>query len=111
MSEHSKWKVALVLWISKKCGLKKRAAFQGKIRIDKSACDGCGVCVKKCPKNVFILKDISDEEIADLSFMGKLKVRFRRKKSYVNDYNLCISCKLCERSCHKFAIQVGEKIE
>jgi formate hydrogenlyase subunit 6/NADH:ubiquinone oxidoreductase subunit I len=87
--------------------LTEQPAFHGEIRINKMACDGCGVCVAVCPNNVLTLKDISDEEIAALSFIGKLYVRMKgRTKSYVNDSSACIACSLCARKCHERAIKV-----
>jgi NAD-dependent dihydropyrimidine dehydrogenase PreA subunit len=88
----------------------KQSAFPAEIRINKLACDGCGVCIAICPNNVLVLKDISDEEIAALSFMGKLYVRLKgNTKSYVNDPNSCIACRLCEKKCHERAIRVRKK--
>jgi NAD-dependent dihydropyrimidine dehydrogenase PreA subunit len=90
--------------------VKKHPAFLGEIRINKLSCDGCGVCVSSCPNNVLMLKDLSDAEMAVLSFLAKLMIRFKgRRKSYVNDYQSCIACGLCEKSCHERAIRVGER--
>ncbi len=90
----------------------KQTAMAGEVIIDKSSCDGCGVCVNNCPNKVLILKDISDKELTDLSFKGKLKVAFKgKKKAYVCHLDSCIFCGLCEKNCHEFAIQVGNSVK
>ncbi|MDR3252581.1 MAG: 4Fe-4S dicluster domain-containing protein [Tannerella sp.] len=89
---------------------KEQPAFPVEIRINKLACDGCGACATICPNSVLVLKDISDEEIAALSFMGRLYVRLKGKtKSYVSDPDSCIACRRCEKICHERAIRVGRK--
>jgi NAD-dependent dihydropyrimidine dehydrogenase PreA subunit len=83
----------------------KRTVSAGEIIINKSSCDGCGVCVDTCPNNVISLKDLSEFEIAGLSFKGRIKVKIKgKRKAYVNNLKSCTSCRLCENSCHEFAI-------
>ena len=86
-----------------------RIALAGEIRINTSSCDGCGKCVDICPNKVISLRDLSDAEIAELPFKGRVKVLFKgRRKAYVQNINACISCRLCEKNCHESAIQVGD---
>jgi len=85
-----------------------RIALAGEIKIDKSSCDGCGKCAVICPNKVISLQDLSDSEMSELSFKGKVKVLFKgRRKAYVQHLNACTSCRLCEKNCHESAIQVG----
>jgi ferredoxin len=77
------------------------------IQINKSSCEGCGKCVEACSQKVLILKEISDEELKNLSLKGRLKTRFKgRLKSSVNIYNACIQCKTCEKICRERAIKI-----
>ena len=86
-----------------------RIALAGEICINTSSCDGCGKCVFICPNKVISLKDLSDSEIAELPFKGRVKVIFKgKRKAYVQNIDACISCRLCEKNCHESAIQVGD---
>lgn len=77
----------------------------GKIVIDESSCDGCGSCLETCPHSALTLKILSEEEIQNLSFKGRLKVKIKgNKKAYVSNYDLCTACGLCIKQCHEFAI-------
>jgi len=54
--------------------------------INRDWCEGCGICVQLCPKNVLEL----DEE----------------DKAFAVRPEDCICCKLCELRCPDFAIEV-----
>ncbi|WZL74936.1 4Fe-4S binding protein [Clostridiaceae bacterium 35-E11] len=56
------------------------------VKIKKSWCKGCGICVEFCPKNVLALKD---------------------DKIEIVDIDKCIKCGLCELRCPDFAIYLG----
>ena len=85
-----------------------RIALAGEICINTSSSDGCGKCVFICSNKVISLKDLSDSEIAELPFKGRVKVIFKgKRKAYVQNIDACISCRLCEKNCHESAIQVG----
>lgn len=76
----------------------------GKIVVDESSCDGCGSCIETCPHSALALKTLSEEEIQNLSFKGRLKVKIKgNKKAYLN-YDLCTTCGLCMKQCHEFAV-------
>jgi 4Fe-4S ferredoxin len=70
-------------------------------------CEGKGPCIEVCPYQVFEMKPISDEEYAQLNFMGKLKtVVHGRGKAFVIHPELCHSCGLCVTACPEKAIQL-----
>lgn len=56
------------------------------ITINRTWCKKCGICVSFCPKNVF-------EFDSD-------------KNPVAVNADKCIGCKLCEKRCPDFAIQV-----
>lgn len=75
------------------------------IRVNPSACDGCGTCVESCPSGVFALREITEDERKNLSFPGKVKVRVKGKvKSFISNHEDCVACGLCVNHCHERAI-------
>ena len=75
------------------------------IRVNPNACDGCGICADNCPQNVFVLREITEDERRSLSCTGKIKVRVKGKvKSFINNYEDCVSCGICVNRCHERAI-------
>ena len=77
------------------------------IRVNPSFCDGCGACVECCPRAVFSLREITEEERKSLSLPGKIKVRVKGKvKSFVTNSEDCITCGLCVNKCHEKAISL-----
>jgi len=72
--DHAKWQPGLAAY-----------KYMPKIVIDESKCNGCGVCVQNCPRNVLEIKD------------GKVTV------SKLLDCNLC---RYCEIVCPTKAIRV-----
>ncbi|QZT37079.1 4Fe-4S binding protein [Halosquirtibacter xylanolyticus] len=76
----------------------------GILTIDQNSCDGCGVCVQKCPFDAMTIIELSREQIEQLSFKGRLKVRIKgANKAFVDDH-LCTVCGACMKTCHEFAI-------
>lgn len=73
--EHAKWQTV------SGAGYK----YYPEIKINKNKCDGCGECVKLCPKNVLTLKD---------------------KKVEIKNIEECSLCKSCEEICPSGAIKV-----
>lgn len=77
----------------------------GKIVVNENSCDGCGHCVSVCPKGTLALKSLSKEEVKQMSFKGRLKVRIKgNEKAYVQNYDTCTTCNLCLKQCHEMAI-------
>lgn len=76
----------------------------GIVVVDESSCDACMKCVEICPKSAISIITLSDEEVKNLSFMGRFKVRIKGKdKAHIN-MDLCVACGLCMKECHEFAI-------
>ena len=74
-----------------------------------NACDGCGQCAIICPTQVFEMDELTTQEIGELSFLGRLKVRIKGNlKSHVTSPDACIACGKCMRSCHEHAITVRD---
>ncbi len=77
------------------------------LNINPNACDGCGVCIDICPAQVFEMVELSKEEINELSFFGRLKVRIKGNvKSQVVHPESCIECGKCVSACHERAISL-----
>ena len=61
-----------------------------RIELDEDKCEGCGICVEKCPVEMYVLKD------------GKsIIVR--------NPQEDCELCRMCESECPQEAIRVIEE--
>jgi NAD-dependent dihydropyrimidine dehydrogenase PreA subunit len=73
--------------------------------IDRSRCEGKGVCVEVCPYDVFEVARISDADFAALSFLGRLKSRAHgRKTAMTPREDQCRACGLCVAKCPERAI-------
>jgi 2-oxoglutarate ferredoxin oxidoreductase subunit delta len=64
------------------------------VYVDKNLCKGCGLCVSRCPRNVF---EISSE-VNRKGFPVAAPVRAED----------CVGCGLCERTCPDLAVAVGD---
>lgn len=81
----------------------------GIVIIDEVSCDGCRDCIEACPHSAIDMKTLSDEEIKNLPYKGRLKVKIKGSaKAYINQ-NLCTACGLCMKKCHEFAIHKVKK--
>lgn len=67
---------------------KKKKSFD--VRVDKTRCKGCGICVALCPKQVLELE------------YPEVKCRVARLQD-------CIGCLMCEMHCPDFAIGCNAK--
>lgn len=76
--------------------------------VNSNACDGCGMCSSICPEQVFEMKELTKQEVSELSFFGRLKVRIKGNvKSEVVNADACVACGKC-LSCHEHAITVAK---
>jgi ferredoxin len=79
-----------------------------KASINRKKCDGCTACIKKCPKEILILTELSDDEIAQLSFGERLTVRWKgRMRAFMQSPELCTGCGVCKKCCHLRAITMN----
>lgn len=77
----------------------------GVVTVNQSSCDGCGSCVEVCPQSAIQLITLSENEVKELPFKDRLKVKLKgNKKSQINT-DLCTVCGLCLKQCHEFAIR------
>ncbi len=76
----------------------------GVVVVDEISCDGCGNCVETCPHSAIQIKSLSDKEVRNLPFKGRLKVKAKgARKAHINS-DLCTACGLCMKQCHELAI-------
>lgn len=76
----------------------------GIVSIDEIACDGCGDCIEVCPFSAIDMLILTKDDVKNLPFKGRLKVKVKgNKKAFINQ-DLCTACGLCMKECHEFAI-------
>lgn len=76
----------------------------GVVVVDEISCDGCEDCISACNHSAITIKTLSEEEIKELPFKGRLKVKVKgSNKAYINP-EICTACGLCMKQCHEFAI-------
>ena len=79
--------------------------------IDLNKCESDGRCVKVCPKEVLIMKEMTSEENSRLTLKGKLKTLVHGKlKASVLNPDACQACGDCMRVCPENAIKLEQKI-
>lgn len=67
------------------------------ITIDEACCKGCGICLKACPKDVFI--------------KSKHRNNYGTAMPEAKNTEKCIACGTCEKLCPDGAINVeGESV-
>lgn len=76
----------------------------GMVTVDENSCDACRGCVETCPHDAIEIITLSNDQVKNLSFKGRLKVRIKgNEKAFINQ-DLCTACGLCMKQCHEFAI-------
>ena len=68
--------------------------------IDEELCEGCGLCVKACPKKLISVR--RKNQIVDVVCRSKHSGKDTRKLCK----NGCVGCRLCEKACPTGAIKV-----
>lgn len=81
----------------------------GIVTVDESSCDGCGQCIDTCPQSAIRMITLSADDVKNLSFKGRLKVRFKGNQKAMINPDACSSCGLCIKQCHEFAIHKVER--
>jgi NAD-dependent dihydropyrimidine dehydrogenase PreA subunit len=89
-----------------RCGEKCRADAGAYIPIvNRNACEGKRDCVEVCPYDVFEVRQISDHDFAQLTFLGKVKSTVHgRLSAYAPRAAQCQACGLCVAACPEKAI-------
>jgi Na+-translocating ferredoxin:NAD+ oxidoreductase RNF subunit RnfB len=82
------------------CKFKAISVIRGVAVVDYKKCEGCGACVRACPKQIIRL--IPYDSAHWVGCMSVEKGAIVRKQCDVG----CISCKKCERNCPAGAIKV-----
>jgi NAD-dependent dihydropyrimidine dehydrogenase PreA subunit len=73
--------------------------------VNRNACEGKRDCVEVCPYDVFEVRQISDRDFAQLTFVGKLKSTMHgRLSAYTPRAAQCQACGLCVAACPEKAI-------
>lgn len=73
--------------------------------VDRNRCEGKETCVRVCPYNVFEVKEITPQDKASLSLIGKVKTWVHGgKKAYVVNPEDCHACRLCIEACPETAL-------
>lgn len=73
--------------------------------IDRNRCEAKADCIPSCPFDVFELQVVTAEERADLSFIGRLKLRAHGgQQAYAVRADACHGCGGCVKVCPEKAI-------
>ena len=78
--------------------------------VDESSCDACGHCIDTCPQSAINMKTLSADDVKNLSFKGRLKVRIKGNQKAAINPDVCTSCGLCMMQCHELAIHKVERL-
>ncbi|MBF0303116.1 MAG: 4Fe-4S dicluster domain-containing protein [Desulfamplus sp.] len=78
--------------------------------VDSNACNGCGVCERRCQVGAVKIVDKSSQKIR-LTRYGKEYVSPEGSAKAVVDLNVCIGCGLCVPTCSKKAVSLVKKGE
>ncbi len=85
------------------------AEVAGKVApfVDRNRCEGKSDCVRVCPYGVFEIRQLSPEDRAALSLIGKLKSWVHGgKQSHVINTGNCHACRRCIDACPENALEL-----
>lgn len=75
--------------------------------VDRNRCEGKSDCVRVCPYGVFEIRQLSPEDRAALSLIGKLKSWVHGgKQSHVINPEACHACRRCIDACPENALEL-----
>ena len=73
--------------------------------IDRSRCEGKDECARRCPYQVFEVRQLSAPERIALPLLARLKTRFHgNRQAFAVRAELCHACGLCVAACPEQAI-------
>lgn len=76
--------------------------------IDRNRCEGKAECVRVCPYSVFEIVQLSNEQRASLSFLGRLKSAMHgHRQAFAIRADQCHACSLCVAACPEQAITLA----
>ena len=76
--------------------------------VDRNRCEAKEDCVRVCPYDVFEIRDLTREDRASLSLLGKLKAwAHGNRQAYVVRGADCHACQLCIDACPEKALRLA----
>ena len=76
--------------------------------VDRNRCEAKDDCVRVCPYDVFEIHDLSKEDKASLSLLGKLKAwAHGNRQAFVVRPGECHACQLCVEACPEDALSLA----
>ena len=73
--------------------------------VDRNRCEAKGDCVDVCPYDVFEIQDLSKQDRASFSLLGKLKAwAHGNRQAFVVRPEACHACQLCVEACPENAL-------
>ncbi len=75
--------------------------------IDRNRCEAKEDCVRVCPYDVFIIREVTPGERAGLTLLGRLKLfAHGGKQAFAVNAKDCHGCGLCVKACPEKAIKL-----
>ena len=76
--------------------------------VDVNRCEAKEDCVRVCPYDVFEMRDLTREDRAAMSLLGKLKAwAHGNRQAFVVRPDACHACNLCVDACPESAIRLA----